>query len=254
MRVLVTRPETEAQQWSELLRQRGFDALPLPLIAVGPVAEPAPLHAAWRRLKDFRAVMFVSGNAARGFFARRPAGAPWPAPVRAWATGPGTREALLEAGVSAALIDAPPPDAAQFDSETLWHQVAGQVAQGDRVLIARGGDADGAASGRDWLADQLLAAGAQVEVVVVYLRRAPDFTEVQLQRMKADAAGSVWLFSSSQAIAHLQAALPQQDWSSSRAVATHPRIGQTARRAGFGVVCESRPALDAVVAALESFR
>jgi uroporphyrinogen-III synthase len=37
-------------------------------------------------------------------------------------------------------------------------------------------------------------------------------------------------------------------------VATHPRIAQAARDAGFGVVCESRPTEEAIVAALESIR
>ena len=42
-------------------------------------------------------------------------------------------------------------------------------------------------------------------------------------------------------------------WDRARAIATHPRIAHAARRAGFGVVCESRPSVEAVVAALESF-
>jgi uroporphyrinogen-III synthase len=65
---------------------------------------------------------------------------------------------------------------------------------------------------------------------------------------------SAWLFSSSQAIANLLTLEPRADWSGARAVATHPRIAESARSAGFGVVCESRPGLDAVIAALESFR
>jgi len=254
MRVIVTRPASEARRWVDDLRQRGFDAVALPLMAIAPIAEPAALYAAWRQLERMRAVMFVSGNAVRHFFAQVPAGATWPGRTRAWATGPGTREALVHAGVDAASVDAPAASAAQFDSEALWRQVAGQVTAGDRVLIVRGGDAQGASSGRDWLADQLLAAGAQVELVVAYRRQAPDFDEARLQQARQAAnAGHVWLFSSSQAISHLRAALPQQDWSHAHAVATHPRIAQAARRAGFGVVCESRPALDAVVAALESF-
>ena len=71
---------------------------------------------------------------------------------------------------------------------------------------------------------------------------------------RSGATGVAWLFSSSQAVAHLTELLPAQDWRSARAVATHPRIAQAARSAGFGVVCESRPSLDAVAAALESFR
>lgn len=256
MRVLVTRPESEARHWVEDLRRRGFDALALPLIAIAPVSGGAALSAAWRQLDRYRAVMFVSGNAVRHFFGHRPGGARWPAQTRAWSPGGGTREALLAAGVDPALVDAPPPQSAQFDSEALWQQVAGQVAAGDRVLIVRGGDATGASSGRDWLAEQLAAAGAQVEVLVAYLRQPPQFSQGQLAQAQQSlgAEGGVWLFSSSQAIAHLQALLPRQDWAQARAVATHPRIAQAARRAGFGVVCESRPSLDAVVAALESFR
>ncbi len=254
MRVLVSRPESEARRWIDELRGHGFDALSLPLIVIAPPSDLEALNAAWRDMRHLLAVMFVSGNAVRHFFAQAPARARWPAGLRAWATGRGTREALVEAGVGLPSIDSPPADALQFDSETLWGQVAGQVAAGDRILIVRGGDSGGASSGREWLADQLSAAGARVDTVVAYLRRAPDLDRGQLLLAhQAATDGSVWLFSSSQAISHLQQMLPQQGWSRARAVATHPRIAQAARQAGFGVVCESRPAVDAVVAALESF-
>lgn len=253
MRVLVTRPESEARQWVEALRLRGLDAQVLPLIEIAPVADAAPVVAAWEGLARYRAVMFVSGNAVRHFFARRPDGILWPARARAWAPGRGTREVLVAAGVDPALVDAPPPEAAQFDSETLWRQVASQVATGDRVLIVRGADAVGAGAGRDWLADQLSAAGARVDIVAAYLRQPPRLSEGQLAQAR-QAQGCVWLFSSSQAISHLRSLLPASDWSRAHAVATHPRIAQAARAAGFGVVCESRPSLDAVVAALESIR
>jgi uroporphyrinogen-III synthase len=252
MRVVVTRPESEARHWVESLQARGFDALAFPLISIGPADRPAELAAAWRRLAQFDAVMFVSGNAVRYFFAASPQDTGWPAHTRAWATGTGTREALLESGVPAAAIDAPPPEAAQFDSETLWQQVAVQAAPGKRMLIVRGGDAGDANGSRDWLAEQLRGAGAQVEVVVAYVRWAPHSAPAALHQLEADE--TIWLFSSSQGIAHLRSLLPQRDWSRSRAVVTHPRIAQAARSAGFGVVCESRPGLDAVVAALESFR
>ena len=255
MRVVVTRPASEAQRWLEDLRARGFDALALALIDIAPVAQPAALHAAWRQLAQQQAVMFVSGNAVRHFVAKAPQGMDWPMGTRAWATGNGTRDALLQAGVAPSQIDAPGATAAQFDSETLWRQVRGDVRPGSRVMIVRGGDADGTPSGRDWLATQLQDAGADVEVVVAYLRCLPAWSEAQ-RRLGQGAAGEdcAWVFSSSQAVSHLQDLLPGQDWSRTRAVATHPRIAAAARAAGFGVVCESRPTLDAVVAALESFR
>lgn len=255
MRVIVTRPESEARRWGRHLRERGFDALELPLISILPTPHSAAIESAWCSLGGVRAVMFVSGAAVRHFFSQRPAQALWPRTTRAWATGTGTRQALLDAGVDAGAIDAPQPHAIQFDSETLWQVVAGQAAPGQRVLIVRGAEQGREGAGRDWLADRLLAAGVQVQSVTAYVRAAPQFSAEQMTQARRGAdAGTVWLFSSSQAVAHLQALLPGQDWSKAGAVATHPRIAQTAREAGFGVVCESRPTEDAVTAALESFR
>ncbi|MEO7390858.1 MAG: uroporphyrinogen-III synthase [Ramlibacter sp.] len=251
MRVFVTRPGNEARSWVDALGQRGFDVQSLPLIDI----QPAPWLVDGEALRSCRAVMFVSGNAVRHFFHQVADAVPWPAGRRAWAPGPATAAALLEAGVSAASIDAPPPESGQFDSETLWRQVCGQIRQGDRVLIVRGSDIEGEGAGRDWLMEQLKATGAQVDHVAVYVRRRPEFDVVQLSLARSGASdGSVWLFSSSQAIAHLTALLPAQDWGGARALATHPRIAHAAHAAGFGVVCESRPGMDDVTAALESFR
>jgi uroporphyrinogen-III synthase len=62
---------------------------------------------------------------------------------------------------------------------------------------------------------------------------------------QASADGSVWLFSSSEAVGHLLqlAGLQGMDWCRARAIATHPRIALAVRGAGWGVVVESRPAL-----------
>lgn len=255
MRVIVTRPPSEAGRWALDLARQGFEVVALPLIDILPPPRPQELAAAWQGLEGRRAVMFVSGNAVRHFFAQRPAGAGWPATTRAWATGAGTRQALLDCGLKESQVDAPAAQAAQFDSETLWQQVSGQVREGDRVLIVRGQDQATAGIGRPWLAGQLDAAGVGVDTVLAYVRAAPAFTDLQ-RRQACEAAhgGWVWLFGSSQAIANLQGWLPEQSWSQARAVATHARIAQTARQAGFGVVCESLPSLAAVTAALESFR
>lgn len=254
MRVFVTRPEHEAHGWVDGLTQRGFEAVSIPLIAIGSVADGGPLRDAWNGLAACRAAMFVSGNAVRHFFAAAPGPASWPPGTRAWATGAGTLGALLAAGVPRACIDAPAADAAQFDSETLWTQVRQQVRPGDRVLIVRGGDASGAAAGRDWLARQLAASGAAVATVASYRRGPPVLDAGQRAAALAGATAGAWLFSSSEAIGHLLGLFPAQSWQAARAVATHPRIAQAARDAGFGVVCESRPSLDDVTAVLESFR
>ncbi len=60
------------------------------------------------------------------------------------------------------------------------------------------------------------------------------------------------MFSSSESIAQLEALAPGAEWREATALATHPRIAQRAREAGFGRVLECRPSLDAVVACLQS--
>ena len=262
MRVIVTRPQRDAQGWVQELSAAGLDVLALPLIEVRPVADQLPLRSAWQRLGDYVGVMFVSGNAVDGFFASRPAAVVAFAPPatsgpRAWATGPGTAAALRRAGVAPAFIDVPDADAAQFDSEALWQVVASQVKPADRVLIVRGSDgqAEGPEQGvgRNWFARRVEAAGAVVDFVVSYRRSLPRFSPDQLRMARAAARdGSVWLFSSSEAVANLQACLPDQDWTAARAIATHARIAAAARTAGFGVVCESRPALADIMGSIES--
>ena len=273
MRVVVTRPESDAQSWVEGLQDAGFEPLLLPLIGIDPVEETVPLQQAWLSLAGYFAVMFVSGNAVKHFFASKPPLSPVfitqkAIKTRAWATGPGTTRMLLRCGADASLVDAPALDADQFDSEALWASVRHQVQPGMRVLIVRGAQTAGRlapavaeggndlaamGAGRNWFARQLSEAGVHVDFVVAYQRSASPLSAQQQTTARAAAAdGSVWLFSSSEAIANLAAGLPGQSWQAARAVATHPRIAVNARRLGFGVVCESRPLLASVVASIES--
>ena len=270
MRVIVTRPEPECSQWVHRLTGQGLDAVALPLIHIGPARDCAAVHHCWERLADYDAVMFVSGAAVAHFFAARRPGEHWnpradAVAPRCWAPGPGTVAALQRQGVDPTTIDAPAGNSVQFDSEALWGVVGGRDHRGCKVLIVRGGEGAGDEGadasenargvGREWLTDRLTSAGALVSSVAVYERRAPAWDT--RQRNVAHAAaddGSVWLFTSSQALANLQALLPAQSWGRARALATHPRIAKAAMGAGFGVVRQSRPRVEDVVASIESER
>ena len=108
--VLVTRPLAQAAGWVERLRERGIDAESLPLIEIAPLDDLAPLQAAWRALAGSTLVVFVSTNAVEQFFAARPAALAWPDGVDAAAPGPGTAQALRDAGVSPESIVSPHVD------------------------------------------------------------------------------------------------------------------------------------------------
>lgn len=257
-RVIVTRPAREAPRWVDALRADGFDAHGLPLIAIEPVEDGAACAAlvlARRDLATHDAAMFVSAAAVEHFFAVAPVDATSPMSTRCWATGPGTVRALRAAGVPDTRIDAPSGAATSFDSEALWAVVRPRVGAGTRVLIVRGGDAGARPTGRDWLARAIESAGGVVDTVVAYRRLEPPLDAATRDlATSASRDGSVWLFSSSEAIAHLRRLLPAVDWQAARAVATHARIAQTAREAGFGVVRMASPRLADVVASIESFK
>ena len=258
LRVLVTRPAGQADDWVAHLRGQGVDAQALPLIGIAPAADPEIVRQAWQRLASLRLVIFVSPNAVEQFFALRPADHAWPLGLRAASPGPGTSEALRCAGLADAQIVAPAADAAQFDSESLWAALSHEDWYGAAVLLVRGGEGE-AGEGREWLSERLRERGALLEALAAYRRTVPLLDEAQLALLReslTEPARHLWLFSSSQAIAHLRelagsAGLPAPG-PASRALATHPRIAEAARAAGFAEVHETGPSVEAVLACVGS--
>ena len=288
-RVLVTRPLQDAQRWVQRLQQQGFNAQALPLIDITSLSDTRHQKAlahAWRHLGDYAACMFVSGNAVEHFFKQKegvaqvanghtaiksiassPLCAMLPPALRCLAPGPGTVAALLAAGVPASQIDAPAPDAVQFDSEALWAVVGARNWSRSRVLLVRGlGSSSGeqASPGRDWIVRQFQNAGASVDTVSVYQRCAPLADAAQLQQLRlASGDGSIWIFSSSESVVNLldllQAPVSDESVTTSvagvngfngycaTAIATHPRIAATLMSHGWSSVTESRPALADIV-------
>jgi uroporphyrinogen-III synthase len=289
VQVVLTRPVAQSRAWADALLAAGHRVLHLPLltiagldaVAAGQSASVQSLQAELFKAQNdtlcgghgLHALMFVSSNAVEHFFTENKTNVSVilthnailnivnSQRIRCWATGPGTVAALLVAGVQADLIDAPDAQAAQFDAEHLWAVVKSQVATGMRLLIVRGAalqpDGRVVATGRDWLALAAQAAGAQVQQVASYLRCPPVWSvEQRAQAMLAADTDTqaLWLFSSSEALAHLPMLLPQANWAAAHCVATHPRIADAARALGFAVVCTSRPALDEVLVSIKSLQ
>ncbi|MEO8299293.1 MAG: uroporphyrinogen-III synthase [Burkholderiales bacterium] len=243
--VVVTRPQPQADAWLVRLQAEGVGAIALPLLHIVPDPALTPaLRRTWHTLDQQAMVMFVSPNAVQAFFAHRPQALAWPAGVLAGATGPGTVAALQAAGVTATAIVAPRADSDRFDAETLWTQVlAARHWAGVPVLIVRG------ESGRDWLADTLRGAGAEVQFQAAY-RLCPPRWEADaracLDQVLAAPARHAWLFSSSQAVRYLVEYLERDAAALAAAqvvtaLATHPRIAETVRAAGWPRVIAVQP-------------
>jgi uroporphyrinogen-III synthase len=257
--LIVTRPAAQAASWLERLRDMGVSAVSLPLIDIAPLADAqaqAALRECAQAVQGWRLAIFVSANAVEHFFAARVPGSAVKAsepgtdwPPRTWAgcTGEGTRAALRKAGVPEPCIRAPAAGAT-MDSEALWHELHAHDWSGERVLVVRGEE------GRDWLGEQLRARGALVQAVAAYRRCLPNWDAAQQALMAAANAAPrehVWLFSSSEAVRNLVRLAPARAaaWHESAAIATHERIGEAARRAGFVHVRVVAPAVAEVAEA-----
>lgn len=251
-RLVLTRPQQQAQEWLARLQALGVEALSLPLLAIEG-GDGSEARAAWQALPEASLAFFVSPNAVACFFAQRPPQQPWPADCMAACVGPGSAKALAEAGVPPALIVQPPAEAASLDSEHLWPQLSGHDWTGRRVLLLRG------EGGRDWLADRLREQGAApILSFHVYRRCCPVLLpdeQALLAHILAAPQDHVWLFSSAEAIGHLQSLAPTgQDWGRARCLATHMRIAERARALGLGHVVLTRPEAEAVAGALGAMR
>ena len=218
----------------------------LPLIGIFALRDAAPVREAWASLAAHRLVMFVSPNAAEQFFALRP---PGPGLARRrWPARPARHQPhAARAGRARGLPSLEPAaDAAQFDSESLWQQL--------KSRDWRGG-ADRARRGRDWLADTLRAQGASVDFVTAYeaRRAAPMRGGRAAARGASSPQAQVWMFSSSESIAQLEALRPAPTGAARpRSPPIRASRSARARPASADATLECRPSLDAVVACLQS--
>jgi uroporphyrinogen III methyltransferase / synthase len=245
--VVITRPAGQSESLAAQLAARGIRTLEFPLIAIEPVRDDAPLRAALAALERYALVVFVSPNAVdRAFAAYASNSSIWPHALPVAVVGPASVAALARHGVApqthrvispAGVADEEP---ARFDSESLYTALEAQFGAdglaGKRVLIVRG---DG---GREWLADRLREAGAEVEAVAAYRRVVPEPPITAWTQVHALLAGAphAWLVTSSEGVRNL-AELAREHLTAGEIaelhhapiVAPHPRIAETARAMGF---------------------
>lgn len=159
-RVLVTRPRGQAAELSSLLASLGAQPVEAPMISIVPPEDPAPLRQAANAAVTFDWIVFSSTNAVdalmkalfeTGCDVRALAG------PRICAVGTATADRLVRYGVRADLI----PE--EFRSEGVAAAMFARGAMpGSRVLLPR------ADIGREVIAEELAALGAEVTEVVAY--------------------------------------------------------------------------------------
>jgi len=145
----------------------------------------------------------------------------WPPACTVAGVGTGTARAWRIAG--AQRVIEPPGDG---DSEALLAHPTLQTVAGQRIVILRG------EGGRDLLGPTLRSRGADVVEWLCYRRQAPADLVAKLATLLA-APPDAWVVTSSEALAHLEAAWPEWAARSKPVFAPHPRIAEAAKKAGW---------------------
>ncbi|MBI1311475.1 uroporphyrinogen-III C-methyltransferase [bacterium] len=233
LRIGITRPEAQAAPQISRAIELGAQPVLMPLIEIRPAADTGPLDAALQQLDEFDWLVFTSANGVDAFFNRlwetgrdaRSLGR-----IRCAAIGPSTADALTEFRVRADVV----PD--EYRAEALAAALTPLVT-GQRVLWPRTN------RGRDVLPDELVAAGATVEQVVVY-------ENVDATSLPADVLAAIeceqldWIALSSPSIARSLAKkipdrLRPKIGTTTKLATISPVTSQAARDAGLPVSAEA---------------
>jgi uroporphyrinogen III methyltransferase/synthase len=178
-RVLVTRAEAQATMLADRLEELGAEVVRQPAIEIASPADWEPVDEALANLPNYDWLVFSSANGVRFLLDRLLAGnadVRRIGGVRLATIGPGSTAELVRYGLKADLQ----PN--EYRAEALAAALAPHAA-GKRFLLAR------ASRGREVLADELRAAGAMVDQVVVYISR--DVTSPDSEVRDALAAGKI---------------------------------------------------------------
>ena len=221
---MVTRPARQAAGFAARIAALGGMPVIVPAIAILPPADTAALARAHAALGDYDYAVFVSANAVEH-------GAPeariWPAGLVAFAPGPGTAQALADAGIADARVPV-----TTFDSEGLLALPELAAARGKRVVVFRG------EGGRGELGDALRSRGAHVDYVACYRRAAPGGGGADLAEAFARGGVHAVTITSGEGLDNLWGIADEPTRAAWRACVTfapHPRIASRARALGLAV-------------------
>ncbi|MTI15304.1 uroporphyrinogen-III synthase [Sansalvadorimonas verongulae] len=230
LRVLITRPQPQANRLADFLQGKGAKTTLLPMVEIRPVL-PAPKL---EELSQFHKVIAISVPAVEVGFQKLTGFHP---DTKWFTPGKGTAKALREKGIH------PQCPESEFTSESMLELPALKQVEGDNILILKG------EGGRDLLTEELTRRGARVVAVVLYRRQCPDYSPTEIETTLASADINAIVATSGQIISNIQACVPNlQDLILVPLIVPSPRVARQARKFGFKKVVISPGAGDQDIA------
>ncbi len=228
--VVLTRPGAANDRLADLLEKDGLNVWRWPAFTITLPEDQAMVADRLTRLDDVQMVVMASpaAVAAVAHWVRE-----WPSHITLATVGEGTAKVIRAAWGDSVKILYPEGDAEHSGSEALFALVKKHGVPA-RVLIARG------QTGREWLSEQLIALGADVEKLAAYVRVPLELSSEQTQLLSRAVKGPspVVYITSSDSVAtmlHAVRSVPgAREWFvSGAAVTIHPRCADRLREAGF---------------------
>jgi uroporphyrinogen III methyltransferase/synthase len=227
-RVLVTRPEGQADDLATGVRAAGGECLHVPLVGIGPPDSWRPLDEAIARADSYDWLVFASVNAVRGFIDRLRAArldGRCLGTARLATIGPATRRQLEAAGLVADLA----PET--FSSEGIVAAFA-DMPPGGRFLLVR------ADKGRDVMRRELTARGHLVDEVAAYRSRPVEAIDPDVMAT-VDRAAVDWITVTSPSIAETAVRVFADRLRHWRIASLSPVTSAALERAGFAPTVEA---------------
>jgi uroporphyrinogen-III synthase len=228
LRIVVTRPEHQAEELAGPLRERGAEVLLLPVIAIAPPADPRALELAAAQADRFDWLVFTSANAIGAFVAAL-GRAPGEVQARIATVGAATRTVAERAGFAVSLT----PE--RYVAEALVESFAREELAGQRILIPS------AAVTRDVVAPALRARGATVDVVEAYRNVIPDGAAARAWEVFREPFPDWVTFLSTSAVENLVRLAGAHKLARVKIASIGPVTSSAARAHGLEIAAEASP-------------
>ncbi len=237
-RIVVTRAQAQAPEFSAKLRELGATPIELPVIELAPLTDYSDLDARIAELETYDWLVLTSVNAVEYFLARLAACSRDVRAIRGriCAIGPATCDALAAAHLRADLVPA------EAISEGVAAAFDGIDLRGARVLLPR------AASAREVIPEALTRLGATVDIAEAYRNMIPADAPARIAAFR----GADWITFTSGSTVKNWLALAGPDSLRQMKIATiGPATSDVVRKHGFEVTAEANPhSTDGLIQAL----
>jgi uroporphyrinogen III methyltransferase / synthase len=246
--IVITRPDAQAEELSELLRAKGARVIHFPVIRIAPPESWAELDRAIASLEGYRWIVFTSANGVSHFFRRlREQGRDIRdlKGIKIATIGPATAAAIEARGIRVDLV----PE--EFISEGVVKAFSGEDLRGSRVLLPRAKEA------RDVIPEGLAQMGAICDVATAYRTVRSERNSAELEPFFVEGKVDAITFTSPSTVTNFLGIMGKDFHLPARVrvACIGPVTAQAARKAGFTVdILQERYTIPGLVDALAAYR